>query len=145
MEDNILKNLLNLAPINTAMNLPPKVFLDMQGVFTEFVKDKKLVARFPNLERYMNPFGFMQGGIIVAAIDNTIAPLSYVSAPANITKEINTQYKRPIKSSDSFIEVVATIAEKSSSHIILHADVFNEKGKLAAMADANCVFLKTGR
>lgn len=145
MEDSILKDLLNLAPKNTSMELPPKVFIDMQGEFTEFVKDKKLVARFPNLERYMNPFGFMQGGIIVAAIDNTIAPLSYVSAPTNITKEINTCFKRPIKPSDSFIQVVATIFEKSATHITLHAEVLNEKGKLAATAIANCVFLKANR
>jgi len=94
---DILSNLLQLAPTDTNMELPPKIFLDMEGEFIEFVKGEKLIAQFPNFERYMNPFGFMQGGIIVAAIDNTIAPLSYVSAPPNITKEINTTFKRPIK------------------------------------------------
>jgi len=145
MENNILNQLLNLMPSETNMELPPKVFTDMQGEFIEFVKGERLVAQFPNQERYNNPFGFMQGGIIVAAIDNTIAPLSYVSAPPNITKEINTLYKRPIKSCDKFIKVIATVVNQSSTHIQLRADVLNQKGKLAAKAVANCVFIKGTR
>lgn len=117
----------------------------MQGEFIEFVNGEKLVAQFPNLERYMNPFGFMQGGIIVAAIDNTISPLSYVSAPPSITKEINTTYKRPIKACDECIKVMATIVKKSATHIMLHAEVLNAKGKLAASAVVNCVFIKGNR
>ena len=137
----IRSQLLQMMPENTSMELPPRIFNDMQGEFIEFIENQKLVARFPNLERYMNPFGFMQGGIIVAAIDNTIAPFSYVSAPANITQEINTQFKRPIKASDKYILVEAGIVEKSSTHIILKADVLNGRGKLAATATANCVYI----
>ena len=87
----------------------------------------------------------MQGGIIVAAIDNTISPLSYVSAPPNITKEISATFKRPVKQSDQFIEVVATIVEKTSTYILLQAEVMNEKGKLAAKAIANCSIIKETR
>ncbi len=139
---DILSKLLQLAPSNTNMELPPKVFVDMRGEFIEFVEGISLTARFPNMERYMNPFGYMQGGIIVAAMDNTISPLSYVSAPPNITKEINTKYKRRVKASDQFIDVVGTVAKKTTSNIILHAEVLNEKGKLAAKGVANCVFIK---
>lgn len=142
MDNEILSQLLKMAPSNTGMELPPKVFIDMEGEFIEFVEGEKLVARFPNKERYMNPFGFMQGGIIVAAMDNTISPLSYVVAPPSITKEIITTYKRPIKESDSFIEVIGTVLEKSEKQIKLKAEVMNEKGKLAATGIATCVFIK---
>lgn len=142
MEIDILSRLLQLAPLDTNMELPPKVFVDMGGEFIDFIEGISLTARFPNMERYMNPFGFMQGGIIVAAMDNTISPLSYVSAPPNITKEINTTFKRPIKENDRFIHVVATVVKKTTSNIILHAEVLNEKGKLAAKGVANCVFIK---
>ena len=129
-------------PYETNMELPPKIFIDMQGEFIEFVENIKLVARFPNMERYMNPFGFMQGGILVAAMDNTISPLSYVSAPPNITKEITTEFKRPVKQDEKYIDVVATIAEKASSYILLQAEVLNERGKLVAKCLANCVYIK---
>lgn len=70
------------------MALPPKVFLDMDDEFIEFIEGEKLVARYPNKSRYRNPFGFMQGGIIVAAIDNTIAPLSYTYVKDQSKKRI---------------------------------------------------------
>lgn len=142
MNKNIMSRLLELLPSDTGMKLPPRVFTDMEGEFIEFVEGETLTARFPNKERYMNPFGFMQGGIIVAAIDNTIAPLSYILAPTNITKEINTTFKRPIRQSDRFIDVIASMVEIASTHIILQAEVRNEKGKLAAKGMANCVFIK---
>ena len=127
------------------MTLPPNVFFDMQGEFIEFVEGERLVARFPNQARYMNPFGMMQGGIVTAAIDNTVSPLSYVSGPACITKDIHTFYKRPIQSVDCYIEVVATIQQRTMKGITLHADVFNPKGKLVANGVANCVYFRTSR
>jgi len=142
MKKDIMSVLLQIIPSDNGMELPPKVFIDMEGEFIDFVEGESLTARYPNKERYMNPFGFMQGGIIVAAIDNTISPLSYILAPANITKEIITTYKRPIKRSDSFIDVTASMLEKTSSHIILQGVVRNEQGKIAAKGIANCVFIK---
>ncbi|MDD5275127.1 MAG: PaaI family thioesterase [Methylovulum sp.] len=131
-----------MIPANSSMELPPKVFTDMEGEFIDFVEGQTLTARFPNKERYMNPFGFMQGGIIVAAIDNTISPLGYSLGQPNITKEISTTFKRPIKTTDRFIEVFASMLEKTSTHIVLQAEVRNENGKLAAKGIANCVFIK---
>ncbi len=142
MKNNILQKLLQLVPFETNMELPPKVFVDMEGEFIEFIENEKLVARFPNKERYMNPFGFMQGGILVAAMDNVISPLSYVVAPPSITKEINSTYKRPIKQSDRFISVIATVIEKTTTYISLQAELMNEKGKLAARCVAHCVYIK---
>jgi len=52
----------------------------MEGEFIDLVEGISLTARFPNKDRYMNPMGFMQGGIITAAIDNTVSPLSYMLA-----------------------------------------------------------------
>lgn len=145
MNNEILTKLLKMVPENAGMELPPKVFIDMEGEFIEFVEGEKLVARFPNKERYMNPFGFMQGGIVVAAIDNTISPLGYIVAPPSITKEIITTYKIPIKKSDRFIDVIGTILEQSEKHIKLKAAVMNEKGKLVAVGIATCVFVKGKR
>ena len=142
MHNSIFQKLLKLMPCETTMELPPKVFLDMQGEFIEFVENLKLVARFPNMQRYMNPFGFMQGGIIVAAMDNTISPLSYASAPPGITKEISTEFKRPVKQADKYIDVVATVIERTSSCILLQAEALNEKGKLVAKCLASCVYIK---
>ncbi len=138
----IMDKFLQLIPEGTGLELPPKVFIDMDGKFIDFVEGKSLTARFPVKERYMNPFGFMQGGIIVAAIDNTVSPLSYILAPPNVTKEITTIFKRPIKGSEAFIDVTASMLEKTASYIILQAEVRNESSKLVAKGTAKCIFVK---
>lgn len=143
MHKDILSHLLSLVPKDSGMELPPKVFLDMEGEFIDYEEGKSLTARFPNKEKYMNPFRLMQGGIITAAVDNTVSPLSYVIAPPNITKEIITTYKRPVKESDNFIDVVASLVDKTVSDIRLKAVVLNEKGKLVATAVAHGVFIKS--
>ena len=142
LHNDIFQRLKQLMPCENNMELPPKIFIDMEGEFIEFVENIKLVARFPNMERYMNPFGFMQGGILVAAMDNTISPFSYACAPPSITKEITTEFKRPVKRVEKYIDVVATVVEKASSYILLQAEVLNEKGKLVAKSVANCVYVK---
>ncbi len=129
-------------PSDAGMELPPKIFVDMGGEFIDFIEEKSLTVRFPNKERYMNPLGFMQGGIIVAAMDNAIAPLSYILAPPNITKEINASFKRPVTQIDRYIDVTASVIKKTSAYIILQAEVRNEKGKLVAKGIARCVFIK---
>lgn len=90
----------------------------------------------------MNPFGFMQGGILVAAMDNTISPFSYVSVSPSILKEITTEFKRPVKRDEKYIDVAATVIEKTSSYILLQAEVLNEKGRIVARSLAKCVYIK---
>jgi acyl-coenzyme A thioesterase PaaI-like protein len=114
MNSELLRRIMDALPADAGMQLPPKVFLDMKGEFIEFVQGEKLVARFPNMERYENPLGFMQGGIIVAAMDNTVSPLGYMLSPANITAGIEAIFKRPIKRMEPFIDVVATVVERSN-------------------------------
>ncbi|MDH5376847.1 MAG: PaaI family thioesterase, partial [Gammaproteobacteria bacterium] len=105
--ESILEDLINDKQDDATLRLPPPVFLDMGGEFVDYVKGESLTARFPNRHQYENPFSYMQGGIIVALIDNTVSPLSYVVAPTSITREINTQFKRPITREDEFVTVKA--------------------------------------
>jgi uncharacterized protein (TIGR00369 family) len=142
MHKDIMQRVLEIIPPDTGMELPPRIFTDMGGEFIDFVEEKSLTARFPNNESYMNPLGLMQGGIIVAAIDNTVSPLSYMLGPPNITKEISTTFKRPIRKSDRFIDVAASMIEKTETHIVMQAEVRNESGKLAAKGIVRCVFIK---
>jgi acyl-coenzyme A thioesterase PaaI-like protein len=58
---------------------PPPVFTTMQGEFIALDLDhQSLTTRFPVDERYLNPYGLLQGGIIAAAVDNTFGPLSAI-------------------------------------------------------------------
>jgi len=64
--------------------IPPPVFVSMQGEFMEFELDSgTLITRFPVLDKYLNPYGYMQGGMVAAAVDNTLGPLSMVALPVD--------------------------------------------------------------
>ena len=142
MNKDIMQRVLELMPSDTGMDLPPRVFSDMEGEFIDLVEGISLTARFPNKDRYMNPMGFMQGGIITAAIDNTVSPLSFMLGSPNVTQTISTTFKRPIKKTDRFVIVKASMIEKTETHIVMQAEVKSDTGKLMAYGVAKCVFIK---
>jgi len=142
MNKDIMQRVLELMPSDTGMDLPPRIFSDMEGEFIDLVEGISLTARFPNKDRYMNPMGFMQGGIITAAIDNTVSPLSFMLGSPNVTQTISTTFKRPIKKTDRFVIVKASMIEKTETHIVMQAEVKSDSGKLMANGVAKCVFIK---
>jgi len=101
-----------------------------------------LTARFPVLERYQNPLRTMQGGMIVAAIDNTIGPLSYLVAPPSVTTQMNTSYIRPVTRDDAYIIVEGAVDEITRRQLFLSARVTNPAGKLLAVCHATFAILQ---
>lgn len=117
--------------------LPPPVFLDMQGQFLELDQEAgMLVAQFPVLERYLNPFGTMQGGMVAAAVDNTLGPLSVQVAPPNVTRRLEMKYSRPATPDMGHIIVQARLLERRDRWLFLEADVRNPEGLRLAKAKA---------
>ena len=117
--------------------LPPPVFVAMRGEFLEFdEKSKTLTARFPVLSAQLNPFGTMQGGMIAAAVDNTIGPLSLLVAPASVTRRLEMKYRRAVTSQDGFIRVEAQLAERKKRRLLLKATVLDDRDLEVASANA---------
>ena len=121
----------------SGMELPPKIFNEMEGELVEYVDGQSLTAKFPVKECYSNPYGFMQGGMVVAAIDNTLAPFSYLISPASITNNIDTTFVRPVKMAFEFIFVTAFLIGKTPLQIHLRAEVKNPTGKLLAFSSSS--------
>ena len=67
----------------------------MEGEFVDYQEGQTLSVRFPVKERYQNAIGHMQGGMIVATIDNTLGPLSFLVAPPSVTTQLNTSVHPP--------------------------------------------------
>lgn len=122
------------------LRLPPPVFTELGGTFLAFDKEAAtLRVRFPVEERFQNPAGFLQGGVIVAAIDNAVGPLSYLVAPPSVTSQMDTTFLRPVTPADAFIEVEARFVERSGRQLVLDARVTNPAGQTVALARATCV------
>jgi len=100
-------------------NLPPPSFEIMQCEIVKYNKDEKFITiKIPTLESWLNPFGTMQGGIIMGAVDNAVGPLSLLVAPMSMTRNIESKLIKPITMEVEFIYVTATLFEKKKKRLI---------------------------
>jgi acyl-coenzyme A thioesterase PaaI-like protein len=116
---------------------PPPVFAAMKGQFVEFDLDAGvLTAQFPVLESYLNPYGNMQGGMVAAAIDNTLGPLSVLVAPPNVTRRLEVTYNRPVTLDMGYILVDGRFLECQDRRLFFRATVRSREGLRLARAKA---------
>ena len=117
--------------------LPPPVLELMQAELLEFdPQSAVLKVRFPVLEGYLNPYGFMQGGMVAAAVDNTLGPLSMLVAPPNVTRTLNMKFSQPVGLDLAYIIVEAKLLEREGHWLNFNAEVCDQSGKLLARARA---------
>lgn len=125
-----------MAPTSMGLLLPPPCLLDMQGEFIAYEEGQRLSLRFPVLERYRNPMGNMQGGLIAAAFDNVLGPLSYLVAPPSVTTSLNVQYLRPVVPGTPHLLCEARVVARTRNVLHLAADARTPDGKVVAMCQA---------
>ena len=123
--------------------LPPPCLLDMQTEAVEYVEGERLVMRFPVLERYRNPFGFMQGGFVLAALDNTLGPFQFLIAPPSVTSQVTIHYVRPVTFDQSHLLCEATVLERTRKTLYLTGRALLADGKVAAIAQATCQIVES--
>ncbi|KPN20663.1 hypothetical protein AO715_12640 [Xanthomonas sp. Mitacek01] len=116
--------------------IPPPCLLDMQGEFLEYEDGMRMSLRFPVLPRYRNPMGNMQGGFIVAALDNTLGPFSYLIAPPSVTATLNTQYLRPVSPDLTHIVCEARLVARTRNVLHLAAEARSEDGRVFVLCQA---------
>jgi uncharacterized protein (TIGR00369 family) len=116
--------------------LPPPCLLDMQPEPVEYLAGERLVMRFPVLERYQNPYGYMQGGYVLAALDNTIGPFSFLIAPPSVTQQVTINYVRPVTPDQGHIVCIATVLERTRRTLYLTGRATGDDGRLFAIAQA---------
>jgi acyl-coenzyme A thioesterase PaaI-like protein len=117
--------------------LPPPVFKTMGGEFVEFDADCGIIkTRFPVMEKFLNPYGSMQGGMVAAAVDNTFGPLSMLVAPPNVTRRLEMKYSRPATTDLKYIEVEARFKKREGRWLTLTAEVRDQRCELLARAKA---------
>jgi acyl-coenzyme A thioesterase PaaI-like protein len=117
--------------------LPPPVFELMHGEFLSIdVKTGRITTRFPVLAEFQNPYGSMQGGMVAAAVDNTIGPLSMMVAPLNVTRRLEMKYNHPITDDIEYITVEGKFVEREGRKLTFNADVRDQNGRLLARGHA---------
>lgn len=129
------------APVE--VEIPPRIFLLLGVEFTEFDETAaRLVARFPVRVDYRNPLGFMQGGMLVTAMDNTMGPLCFLCGFFGVSTQINTAFVRPVPPDVEWIEVEARIVTRTNNVAQLAATAANPAGKPVALCQATFAAFK---
>lgn len=119
------------------LEIPPRIFAFLGGHFTAFDEAAStLTARFPVREDYRNPLGFMQGGMLIAAMDNTMGPLCFLCGFLGVSTQINTTFVRPVTPDEAWVEVEARIVERTRALAQVHAQARNGAGKIVALCQA---------
>jgi acyl-coenzyme A thioesterase PaaI-like protein len=116
---------------------PPPVFQAMEGKFISLDLDLgTLTTEFPVLERFLNPYQTLQGGILAAAVDNTVGPLSVLVAPPNVTRRLEMTYSLPATRETGRILVNAKFNERDGRRLYFTAEVRDPAGQRLARARA---------
>ncbi|MEN8199590.1 MAG: PaaI family thioesterase [Thermodesulfobacteriota bacterium] len=116
---------------------PPPVFDALKGEVLGFDHRKEaLTNRFPILKEHLNPYGFLQGGIISAAIDNTIGPLSLLVSPPSLTRYMTVKYARAVSPELDYIYITARYGGKKKRFLYFDALVKDGDGNRLASAQA---------
>lgn len=127
---------------NDIMRSPPPVFRDMEGEFLEYREGDSLTVKFPVKERYQNPMGVMQGGMILAAVDNVFGCLSYLISPESVTTHLNSTFLRPVTREEPFIYITASVLEKTRSQIHMEAKVVDSRERVLVFSTASFRIMK---
>ena len=130
-------------PGSDSLEIPPKIFLEMQGQFLSYVENASMKNSFPIFEKYEGPMGNTQGGIITAAFDNTYGPFSYLVAQGPcVTIDITTSFIRPISMNDEELIVEVFLTAKTKSLLFMDGKAYNKTGKLVATSTTRMMIVK---
>ncbi|WP_294962424.1 PaaI family thioesterase [Sulfurimonas sp.] len=111
--------------------LPPPSYTAMQCELVEFDKENStLTTKIPVLESWLNPYATMQGGMIVAAIDNTLGPLSILLAQKNMTINLESKFKKPVTMDLEYIYVTASLVESKKRALIFEVVVKDKEDNI---------------
>lgn len=117
--------------------IPPPVFQTLRGEFLSYEPQAGLLrTRFPVLTEYLNPYGSLQGGILAAAVDNTLGPLSMLVAPPNVTRRLEMKYSQAVTPDLGYILVEGRYLGAEGQYLKFSAEVRTPSGSLIARAQA---------
>jgi len=141
-----------MASAAPGLTIPPPVFEDMQAEVVDYAPGEddthlgaRLTVRMPVLERYHNPMGHVQGGIVAAMIDNAVGPLSYLVAPPSATTQMTVSYLAPLLPDLPSVDVTATLAHRAGRTLLIDAEVRAPGGDLLAAARASHTIVRPPR
>ena len=127
-----------LERVPPGLQIPPPCLTGMGAEAIDYRDGERLRVRFPVRPEYANPMGMMQGGFIVAALDNTLGPFSYLIAPPSVTTRLSVDYLRPVPPAMPYIDCEARLVQRTTRNIYLSAEARGPDGKVLVLCQSTC-------
>jgi len=105
----------------------------------------EITIGFEGRREFCNPVGFVQGGMLIAMMDDTIGPAIF--AHSNGTKmtssiDIHAHFLRPV--APGAITVKARVVRIGKTAAFAEADLFDAEGRLSARATSSALMVDFG-
>ncbi len=121
---------------NKSRGAPGTQLLSFQ--VTQSIMSEGLIRATCDLdERFTNPMGTIQGGFLVAALDEVMTVAAIAKSGISVfapSLEIKTSYIKPIK--PGLIEAEGKVIRLGKSVAFLEGTLFNQEGQIAVKATA---------
>ena len=137
LADSFIALLQSKTPEGASLVIPPPCFVDMRGEILDVDAEAgRLVVRFPNQARFRNPVGFMQGGMIGAALDNVFGPLTYLMGWTALTTQLQVRFLKPVTPDIEAVTVRARIDRSDGPQLFVSGVVTDGKDVTFAVGHA---------
>lgn len=124
------------------LQLPPPTLGELGLEYVEMNPGKNLKAKVPFQQRFTNPVGLYQGGMLGACIDEVFGPLSFMTANAPcITLSMNITFLQGFTKEMGHCLIEASILKKTKNFIFMRADLTSPDGDLIAHAETHVKIL----
>lgn len=90
--------------------------------------------------QFLNPAGFVQGGIVTAMLDDTMGPAVIVMSSGELYSssiDLHTHFLRPVFPGEVIVEASVTRLGKTIAYMA--GELFDDKGKLCARATTSAM------
>lgn len=113
--------------------------LDIKGGTTK--------VKFHGDDKFLNPMGIVQGGILAAMLDDAMGMIGMLKLQGKSwvsTIDLNTQYLRPVRKGD--VTVCAKIVSTGKNIMFAEGELYDSRNKLSARATCSLALtpIKTG-
>ena len=111
------------------------------GVKMEFYEDgDKVVCRWKPRAEYQGWINTLHGGIQAVLLDEICAwAVMRQTQRTGVTSKMETQYKRPIPTTDEYIDIEARVVGQRRNLVTVEAAIYNKEGELCT--SAQCLYL----
>ncbi|MAP96254.1 MAG: phenylacetic acid degradation protein [Ponticaulis sp.] len=99
--------------------------------------------KFTPQPEFLNPMGVVQGGMLVAMLDDTMGPAVLVKSGGTLVTssiDIHTHFLRPVRLAPVYCEAEVTRLGRQIAYI--EGKLFDEKGRLCVRATSSAMIAK---